>query len=170
MFSQGLRSLLEDEFDLVGAVGDGQALVEAAGRLNPDVLEHVGLVAALESEVAEFGHNEQIKLEFSARIQSEHIPLDVSVCLYRVAIEALRNVSKHSGASSASVALTQDDACFTLQISDSGQGFDVERVKRGTGLGLISAEERVKLLQGSFLVRSKPEGGTVLLARIPLPK
>lgn len=38
MFSQGLQSLLEDEFDLVGAVGDGQALVEAAGRLNPDVI------------------------------------------------------------------------------------------------------------------------------------
>ena len=38
MFSQGLRSLLEDEFDLVGAVGDGEALVEAAGRLNPDVI------------------------------------------------------------------------------------------------------------------------------------
>jgi len=38
MFSQGLQSLLEDEFDLVGAVGDGQALVEAAGRLKPDVI------------------------------------------------------------------------------------------------------------------------------------
>lgn len=38
MFSQGLQSLLEDEFDLVGAVGDGQALVEAATRLNPDVI------------------------------------------------------------------------------------------------------------------------------------
>jgi DNA-binding NarL/FixJ family response regulator len=38
MFSQGLKSLLEDEFDLVGAVGDGEALVEAASRLNPDVI------------------------------------------------------------------------------------------------------------------------------------
>ena len=139
-------------------------------QLHPDVLEHVGLVAALESELAEFGHNEHIKVEFKADIQSEQIPLDVSVCLYRVAIEALRNVSKHSGARSASVALVEDEVCFTLEVSDSGQGFDVERVKRGSGLGLISAEERVKLLQGSFLVRSKPEGGTVLRARIPLAK
>jgi len=38
MFSQGLQSLLEDEFDLVGAVGDGEELVEAASRLNPDVI------------------------------------------------------------------------------------------------------------------------------------
>jgi PAS domain S-box-containing protein len=139
-------------------------------QLHPDVLEHVGLVAALETEVAEFGHNEQIKVEFTADIQRAQIPLDVSVCLYRVAIEALRNVSRHSGASSASIALAEDDAGFTLEVSDSGQGFDVERAKRGSGLGLISAEERVKLLQGSLLVTSKPEGGTVLVARIPLAK
>jgi signal transduction histidine kinase len=87
-----------------------------------------------------------------------------------VAIEALRNVSRHSGASSARVALTEDDVCFTLEVSDSGQGFDGEKAKRGSGLGLISAEERVKLLQGTLLVRSNPGGGTVLLARIPLAK
>jgi PAS domain S-box-containing protein len=139
-------------------------------QLHPDVLEHVGLVAALESEVAEFGHNEQIKVEFNAEVQSELIPLDVSVCLYRVAVEALRNVSRHSGAKSAIVALAEDDMGFTLKVSDSGQGFDLERAKRGSGLGLISAEERVKLLQGNLLVTSRPEGGTVLLARIPRVK
>jgi len=137
-------------------------------QLHPDVLEHVGLVAALESEVTEFGHNEQIKVEFKAEIKSEHVPLDVSVCLYRVAIEALRNVSRHSGASSARVAIAEDEASFTLEVSDSGKGFDVERAKRGSGLGLISAEERVKLLQGSLEVTSTPESGTVLMARIPL--
>ncbi len=139
-------------------------------QLHPDVLEHVGLVAALESEVAEFGHTENIKVEFNAAIEREQIPLDISVCLYRVAIEALRNVSKHSGASCARVLLTEDDAGFALQVSDSGRGFDVERAKRGSGLGLISAEERCKLLQGSFQVTSKPEGGTVIRVRIPIAK
>lgn len=139
-------------------------------QLHPDVLEHVGLVAALELELAEFGHSEKIKVQFRTAIKSDNIPLEVSVCLYRVALEALRNVSKHSGASSASVVLTEDDAGLTLEVSDSGHGFDVERVKRGSGLGLISAEERVKLLQGNFLVKSKPDGGTVLVAQIPKAK
>jgi len=139
-------------------------------QLHPDVLEHVGLVAALETEVAEFGHNEKIKTEFKSEIQHEQIPSDVSVCLYRVAIEALRNVSRHSGAKSASVALAEDNVCFTLEVADSGGGFDVERAKRGSGLGLISAEERVKLLQGSFHVSSSPQSGTVITARIPLTK
>jgi PAS domain S-box-containing protein len=166
------NELLAAELDQLGAQTNELTtqIRRLSHQLHPDVLEHVGLVAALESEVAEFGHNEQIKMEFSAEVKSEQIPLDVSVCLYRVAVEALRNVSRHSGASSACVALTEDQACFTLEVSDSGKGFDVERAKRGSGLGLIGAEERVKLLQGSFLVRSKPEGGTVLLARIPLSK
>ena len=139
-------------------------------QLHPDVLEHVGLVAALESELTEFRHNERIKVEFKTAIKREPIPLDVSVCLYRVAIEALRNVSKHSGASSANIVLAEDNDFLTLEVADSGHGFDVERAKRGSGLGLISAEERVKLLRGSLVVKSRPEGGTVLLARIPLAK
>ncbi len=166
------NELMTAELDQLGAHTNDLTtqIRRLSHQLHPDVLEHVGLVAALETEVSEFGHNEKITVDFSAQVKSEHIPLDVSVCLYRVAIEALRNVSKHSGASSASVTLAEDEASFMLEVSDSGQGFDVERAKRGSGLGLIGAEERVKLLQGSFLVRSKPEGGTILVARIPLVK
>jgi PAS domain S-box-containing protein len=166
------NGLMAEELDRLGAQTNELTtqIRKLSHQLHPDVLEHVGLVAALESEIAEYRHNEKIKVDFRAETESENIPLDVSVCLYRVAIEALRNVSRHSGARSASVALTEDSGCFTLEVSDFGQGFDVERVKRGSGLGLISAEERVKLLQGSFLVKSKPEGGTILTARIPLTK
>ena len=139
-------------------------------QLHPDVLEHVGLVAALESEVAEFGHNEDIKVQFTALVKSEQIPLDVSACLYRVALEALRNVSKHSGARAASIKLEENDSGFTLEVSDSGKGFDVERAKRGSGLGLIGAEERVRLLNGDFLVEPGSSGGTVVRARIPLAR
>jgi PAS domain S-box-containing protein len=166
------NELMAIELDQLGAQTNELTtqIRKLSHQLHPDVLEHVGLVAALESEVAEFGHNERIKVEFKAEIKSVQIPLDVSVCLYRVAIEALRNVSRHSGALSANVALAEDDSYFTLEVSDSGKGFDVERAKRGSGLGLIGAEERVKLLQGSLLVTSKPEGGTVLMARIPLAR
>jgi len=166
------NELMADELDQLGAQTSELTtrIRKLSHQLHPEVLEHVGLVAALESELAEFGHNEKIKVEFRVEVKGEHIPLDVSGCLYRVAIEALRNVSRHSGATSATVSLAEDDVCFTLEVSDSGQGFDVERARRGTGLGLISVEERVKLLQGSLQVASKPGGGTVLLARIPLVK
>lgn len=139
-------------------------------QLHPAALEHLGLVAALESQVTEFGHEEQIEVKFSSHLKLEKIPFDVSVCLYRVALEALRNVSRHSGASSASIALTEDQDSLKLEVSDSGSGFDVESAKRGSGLGLVSAEERVHLLEGTFEVRSKPLSGTTLVARIPLAR
>lgn len=139
-------------------------------QLHPDVLEHVGLVSALELQVAEFGHEEQIQANFSAEVRRDPIPLDVSEGIYRVALEALRNVSRHSGARSANVSLSEADGFLTLKVSDSGQGFDVEKARAGSGIGLVSAEERMKLLQGTFEIKSNPSMGTTLVARVPLAR
>jgi PAS domain S-box-containing protein len=137
-------------------------------QLHPEVLEHIGLVAALESVVREFGHDEGIELSFKSRVQSEPISLELSTCLYHVAFEAMRNISKHSNASSGTISLAEDEGFLTLEVSDSGRGFDVERAKRGSGIGLISAEERVKVLCGTFEVSSTPHQGTTIVARVPL--
>jgi PAS domain S-box-containing protein len=139
-------------------------------QLQPEVLEHLGLVATLESQAQEFSHEEHIKVNFKADIGPDPIPLDISVCLYRVTLEALRNVSRHSGANSVNVALREEDSFLTLEVSDPGCGFDVEKAKRESGIGLASAEERVKLLQGVFEIRSRPEAGTTLIARVPLAR
>jgi signal transduction histidine kinase len=139
-------------------------------QLQPEVLEHLGLVATLESQAEEFSHEEHIKVNFKADIGPDPIPLDISVCLYRVTLEALRNVSRHSGANSVNVALREEDNFLTLEVSDPGCGFDVEKAKRESGIGLASAEERVKLLQGVFEIRSRPEAGTTLIARVPLSR
>ncbi len=137
-------------------------------QLHPEVLEHLGLVAALQSHVTEFGHEERIAIKFAADVGVEPIPLDVSVCIYRVALEALRNVARHSGAASASISVKKDAGSLVLEVSDSGRGFDVEKARRGSGIGLLSTEERIRLLHGSLDIRSDPQTGTVLLARVPL--
>lgn len=139
-------------------------------QLHPEVLEHLGLVAALESYIAEFGHEERIEMKFVADVGSDPISLELSVCLYRVALEALRNVSRHSGASTANISLKEQDGYLMLEVSDTGRGFDVEKARRGSGIGLLSTEERIRLFQGSLDIRSNPETGTVLLARVPLVK
>jgi PAS domain S-box-containing protein len=136
-------------------------------QLHPEVLEHVGLVAALESHVSDFGHEEGIKVAFKSDVQTKP-SLDLSNCLYHVAFEAMRNISKHSEAKSASVSLLEDGDFLQLEVSDSGRGFDVERARQGSGIGLISAEERVKLMRGTFEVKSVPMSGTTIVVRIPL--
>lgn len=137
-------------------------------QLHPAVLEHLGLVTALESYIAGFVDEERIDVQLSADLGDERIPFQTSICLYRVAVEALRNVARHSGAESAAVSLKRTSAGLELQVSDSGKGFDVEAFRHGGGLGLISIEERLRLLHGSCEIRSTPERGTTLDARVPL--
>ena len=137
-------------------------------QLHPEVLEHLGLVKALESHVTEFGYEEHIETKFKAEVRSDPLPIELSVCLYRVALEGLRNISRHSGAKSAEVTLIESNGFLTLQVSDSGLGFDVERARRGNGIGLASSEERVRLLQGRFEIRSNPKTGTTMTASVPL--
>ena len=137
-------------------------------QLHPAVLEHLGLVTALESYIAGFVDEERINVQLTADLGAERIPFQTSICLYRVAVEALRNVARHSGAESAAVSLKRTSAGLELQVTDSGKGFDVETFRHGGGLGLISVEERLRLLQGSCEIRSAPERGTTLDARVPL--
>jgi signal transduction histidine kinase len=54
-----------------------------------------------------------------------------------------------------------------LTISDSGAGFDLKAAKAGPGLGLISMEERLKIVGGELLIESQPQRGTTIFARVP---
>ena len=137
-------------------------------QLHPAVLEHLGLVTALESYVASFRDEERIDVQLTADVGDERIPFQASICLYRVAVEGLRNVARHSEAESASVSLTRNADGLELKVSDSGKGFNVETFKQDGGLGLISVEERLRLLQGSCEIRSAPNRGTTLVVRVPL--
>ncbi|HZI48050.1 MAG TPA: sensor histidine kinase, partial [Pyrinomonadaceae bacterium] len=137
-------------------------------QLHPEVLEHLGLVTALESYISNFKEEEEIDVKLTAEIGAERLPFDISICLYRVVLEALRNVSRHSGATSAAISLKRSDGVLELRVSDSGRGFNVETFKQGGGLGLVSIEERLRLLRGNCEIHSAPERGTTLVASVPL--
>ena len=137
-------------------------------QLHPAVLEHLGLVTALESYIGNFQDEERIDVRLTAELGEERVPFQTSICIYRVAVEALRNVSRHSGAASAVISLRRENGSLELRVSDSGKGFDVDAFRKGGGLGLVSIEERLRLLQGSCEIYSSPEKGTTLVARVPL--
>jgi signal transduction histidine kinase len=89
------------------------------------------------------------------------------LCLYRTAQEGLRNIVKHSGAKDAKVELTGSRDAIHLRIVDSGVGFDPEVASR-KGLGLISIEERSRLVRGEVSLKSHPSQGTSIDLKIPL--
>jgi signal transduction histidine kinase len=137
-------------------------------QLHPAVLEHLGLVTALESYIGNFQEEERIDVRLSAELGEERVPFQTSICIYRVAVEALRNVSRHSGAASAVISLRRENGSLELRVSDSGKGFDVDAFRKGGGLGLVSIEERLRLLHGTCEIHSSPQKGTTLVARVPL--
>src|SRR5581483_5716295 len=107
------------------------------------------------------------KVRFTARALPETIPSGVALCVYRVVQEALGNITKHSLAKLAVVSVSGRDAALHVAIRDDGRGFDPDQAK-GKGLGLISMEERVRHLGGTFSISAKPGDGTRIKIRIPL--
>ena len=136
--------------------------------LHPGVLQHVGLAAALNGHCAEVGRQHPIDVTFSAVDGLDGIPQDVALCLYRVAQEALRNIAAHAGAHKAQITLRSIEEGLELVIADDGQGFDLAEVQRLGGLGLISLEERVRLIGGSLAINAEPQRGTEVRVQVPL--
>lgn len=157
-----LVSDLERLDELVGqASADIRRLVY---DLRPPALEQLGLETALRQYIERFGRENGISIRFSAG-HGLSIPAAAEVALLRIVQEALVNVQKHARATQASVSLSQQDGLLLLEICDNGVGMPVE-LPAGTGLG--SMRERAELLGGTLRVRNRPDGGTELVAEIPI--
>jgi PAS domain S-box-containing protein len=135
-------------------------------ELHSSTLEHVGLEEALKLFCSEFSDQQEISITLSIEEGLGIIPSDVSLCLYRVVQESLRNIARHSGTKHADLELSRSGEFIQLRVADQGVGFD-PLISGRRGLGLISMEERVKFLQGSLDLKSLPGVGTELKARIP---
>jgi signal transduction histidine kinase len=137
-------------------------------RLRPSLLDLLGPVASIERLCRELSDRHNLQIQFVHHGIPERISQDVNLCLYRITQDALRNVAKHSGAAGAEVELLGHDDRIELCISDSGVGFNPESAKRTSGLGLITMQERLRLVEGQLTVQSDPSHGTRIRVRIPL--
>ena len=137
-------------------------------ELHSSRLEYLGIVAAIRGFCHELSKQHEAGIQFTDRDVPEDMPREISVCLFRVAQEALHNAVKYSGVSQYAVELTATADEVQLVVSDSGRGFDVEAARRNRGLGLVSMQERVHLVHGSLYVESEPGKGTRILAIIPV--
>jgi two-component system sensor histidine kinase UhpB len=136
-------------------------------ELHPGVLRHAGLVPTLRAHGAEFGGRYPIRVTFDADETITDVPADVALCLYRVVQEALQNIARHAGATCVWVRLGRTEGGLALTITDDGQGFDLAGVS-GRGLGLISLDERVRLVGGSMRIDTRPRWGTAVRVEVPV--
>jgi signal transduction histidine kinase len=153
----------------------GEELVSLSGsihdisrRLHPSILEDLGLADAIQSECDGLARREPVEVHFESRDCPPHLPLYISLCLYRITQESLRNIVKHAGATQVHVSLTGGKDLIHLQIKDNGRGFNPTHLPGKPGLGLISMRERVRLIQGEIIIGSQPGQGTVVEIKAPL--
>ncbi len=139
-------------------------------QLHPSILDDLGLVDAIKSLCTGFSEQEGIPVEFTPENLLEDLTNDLSLCLYRITQESLRNIAKHAQAKEAHVTLDANNGSVILSIRDSGVGFDLAQARRKPGLGLASMEERVRLIHGSLSVQSEPAQGTTIEVRAPLAR
>jgi PAS domain S-box-containing protein len=137
-------------------------------ELHSSRLEYLGITAAVRAFCKEFGEQQKVEIDFRTHGLPSLVPPDVSLCLFRVLQEALHNSAKHSGVRHFEVRLWATPGEIHLTVRDSGSGFDREAAKASRGLGLISMEERLKILKGTFSIKSQPQCGTTIHARVPL--
>jgi PAS domain S-box-containing protein len=136
--------------------------------LHSSKLEYLGVVAGIRSWCKEFAERQRIEIDFRSDVSSV-LPFEVGLSLFRVLQEALHNAIKHSGVGRVEVQLREAAGEIHLVVRDSGRGFDLEPALQGKGLGLTSMRERVRLVNGTIAIESKPMGGTSIHVGVPLP-
>ena len=139
-------------------------------RLHPSKLDHLGLAAAIKTLCDElsFMQSGKLKVHFHQSGLPADLPKDITLCLFRIAQEGLRNCVKHSGAELVQVMLTKTDLSIRLSVSDNGCGFDTRSELMERGLGFVSMQERLRLVGGAINVFSQPRRGTRIDVSIPL--
>ena len=174
MLSLELEQLQDDPCDLQNHL---QELRKRTGEISNDVqalshdlhsskLEYLGVVAGIKSWCREFAERQKMEIACNTEVGGT-VPLEIGRPLFRVLQEALHNASKHGDVKRVEVRLQESSGEIHLIVSDLGKGFDVEAALRGKGLGLTSMRERVRLVNGTISIESKPMAGTTIHVRVP---
>jgi signal transduction histidine kinase len=144
-----------------------------ARELRPPMLDDLGLIPALHSFVKRFSNRTGVGVRLTVSTRLRQLDSVRRTVLYRVAQEALTNVSRHAQATRVDVSIRKLPGAICMEIKDNGKSFRVQRLLRMRGnnhLGLLGMRERVEMVGGSFGVASVKGRGTTIRAQIPFGK
>jgi signal transduction histidine kinase len=135
--------------------------------LMPAALNEFGIVSTLRALCSELGALAGFKSVFENEGSLDRMSKKSQVYLYRIAQEALNNITKHARASQVTMKLKRSNNIVTLEVTDNGKGFIFDPVCFAQRNGLQNMRERTHLLQGEFTINSEPGKGTTILVAIP---
>jgi signal transduction histidine kinase len=135
--------------------------------LHPPMLD-AGIGSAIEALCKDFQKTSGVQLDVHVSAGIAKLPVEVELCIFRIAQECLQNIAKHSGAQSGCVRLERKARQIRLVVSDNGKGFEASEQGSKEALGLINIRERVRYFRGHLDVQSTPSRGTEVRVTIPV--
>jgi signal transduction histidine kinase len=170
----GIDSRARTALDQARAIAEStlQSVRDLSQVLHPSMLDDFGVTEAVSAHLRTFSKRTGIRAQLIHERMNDRLPADIEICAYRIVQEALTNVARHSGASSCTVSLIRRDGLLHVTVEDDGKGIEkpVARTPDARrGLGLVGMRERAQALAGTFVIENRHEGGTRVVARLPVP-
>lgn len=163
-FNDGLEALITFVHETIGRTR------KIIRNLRPDVIDELGFASAMRQFCNDYSNETGINLIIDMPNQL-NISNRISIHLYRVVQEALKNIQKYSGARVANISVGVDNGYITMRIFDEGNGFDLSLMKNKpvkNRFGLLMMKERIELLKGTLSINSNVGAGCQIEARVPL--
>jgi signal transduction histidine kinase len=136
------------------------SIKEISNKLSPHILNNFGLLKAVQSFISKFSTDESPQILLNSNIENKRYDYNVEVVLYRVVCELITNTLKHALASSISIDIFEANTHLSLVYFDNGIGFDDKIINNlSKGMGYSNIKSRVKSLDGTIEIESKPNEG-----------
>ncbi len=161
------QTVVADKLNGMAALTQGMMLTvrKIASELRPPVLDHFGLVPAIEWQANEFQSRYNTPCEVCARGPAISLSRNVSTALFRIFQEILTNVARHAEATKVRVQLEESEGDITLVVTDNGRG--ITEGQKLESLGILGMRERALLFGGAVAISAAPGKGTTVTVTVP---
>ncbi|RJP62553.1 MAG: PAS domain-containing sensor histidine kinase [Ignavibacteriales bacterium] len=167
---QGENKELKDKADLIAAMIDNavDSVQRITSKLRPNILDEVGLVAAIEWQVSEFSKNTGLTFNYIHEKDALTLDYEKSTAIFRILQEALTNIARHANASRVKIELREFKDNLILEITDNGKGITQNQINDPRSLGILGMKERALIFGGNVIIKSSMESGTTVIVEIPI--
>lgn len=159
-----IKKIILDEFQSMNATIDRAVtgVRKLITRLRPELLDKLGLIAALEWYSEEFQKGTKINCEFKSEFEEISLSSEAELAIFRIVQEATTNAAKHSAAKSIKIILRKLNDKLSIEIIDDGKGISENEIKGEKSFGLLGMRERAALIRGNLDVFGEPGKGTTV--------
>ena len=154
---------------LTNLIDKGIEIVQSISvELRPHILDHFGLIPAIEWYVQEFQKRAKIRCVLNLSDESICFDKDRATAVFCIMQEALTNIARHAKASKVIVEVTKTGNGIELKVEDNGIGIDEEKINDPHSFGLMSIQERTLYLGGTLTIKRTNNKGTAVVVNIPV--